>query len=219
MSDYVTVEDKDGNPVPLAGDIIAGVFYPRSKVVWGANDAVNDASAAAPLPISDAGGTLSVDDGGAALTIDAVDGAIASIGAMADAESASGNGSLIALLKRLRTLLSDDGGYYVNGVKLTIKRAVVNVPSGAASQQIIAAVTNKALRVLALAMVAGGTATDITFKSASTAISPLFANDARGGVVLGKNELGWFETATSEALNATASTGSVTGVIVTYVEV
>lgn len=47
---------------------------------------------------------VSVDDNGGSLTVDAVDGGLASIGATTDAE-ATGNGSVIAILKRIRTLL------------------------------------------------------------------------------------------------------------------
>lgn len=38
-----------------AADDIGGVLYPRVKVVWGADGAVNDASAAAPLPVVQTG--------------------------------------------------------------------------------------------------------------------------------------------------------------------
>jgi hypothetical protein len=117
-------------------------------------------------------------------------------------------------------LLSDDGGYYVNGTKLTVKRAFANIAQNQSAAQLIAAVSNKALRVLAAVIVTGGTATDIAFKSASTVISPVFSDDAHGGLVLPKNDLGWFETNTSEALNVqTGAAGSSTGILVVYVEI
>ncbi len=37
---------------PFASDEVSGVLYQRVKMVWGANDAVNDTSAAAPLPVT-----------------------------------------------------------------------------------------------------------------------------------------------------------------------
>lgn len=104
------------------------------------------------------------------------------------------------------------------GVRCPVKRALANA-AASSTTAVVAAVTGKKIRVIALAMVAGDTATDITFKSGSTAISPLFANAANGGAVLGVNEHGWFETTEGAALNAVTDTGSNTGILVTYIEV
>lgn len=48
MTDNVQISD---NPV-VAADVIGGVAFQRVKVVWGANDSVNDTSAASPLPVT-----------------------------------------------------------------------------------------------------------------------------------------------------------------------
>lgn len=54
----------------IATDDIAGVKVQRVKVTWGVDGTMNDASATNPLPISDAGGNVSVDDGAGSLTVD-----------------------------------------------------------------------------------------------------------------------------------------------------
>lgn len=96
------------------------------------------------------------------------------------------------------------------------EHAVANV-AASSTAEIVAALTGQQIRVLAVAFVCGGTATNATFKSATTAISPVFQNAANGGAVLPPNPYGWFETVAGEALNITTGTGSQTGVLVTYV--
>jgi hypothetical protein len=102
-------------------------------------------------------------------------------------------------------------------------RTFKNVAASTTDSVLLAGVPNKKHRVLAFAFVCGDTGTDATFNSkgsgAGVAISPLFANAANGGAVLGPNELGWLETAAGEALTLTTGSGSSTGVLLTTVEV
>lgn len=79
--------------VTLAMDDIAGVHHQRVKLQHGADGSATDVSSASPLPVTDANGALEA-------TLSALAG---DVGDSADAE-ASGNGSLIAITKRLRTL-------------------------------------------------------------------------------------------------------------------
>lgn len=106
-----------------------------------------------------------------------------------------------------------------NGTRAPIKRVKANVAQSQTDSSMVAAVTGKKIRVLSIAMVAGGTATDATFNSGSTAISCLFANAANGGAVLPFNEHGWFETVAGAALTVTTGAGSTTGIQLTYIEV
>lgn len=100
-----------------------------------------------------------------------------------------------------------------------LKRAIVNVAASQTDSTVVAAVTGYKIRVVAYYMVSGGTATNVTFQSNSTAIAPLVADGANGGIVLPINEAGWFETTVSEALKVTTGAGSTTGIHVLYVEV
>lgn len=110
-----------------------------------------------------------------------------------------------------------------NGAVLTVKRAFANIVASTTDGNIISAVTSKKLRILAVVMQCGATATNITLNSkpagAGAAISPQFQNGANGGEVLPFNAYGWFETVVSEGLTATTGAGSTTGVHVLYVEV
>jgi hypothetical protein len=103
-----------------------------------------------------------------------------------------------------------------------IKRAFANVSASQTDSEIVAAVTGRRIRVLAVVLLCGATATTITFNSkgsgAGTAITFQFQNAANSGAVLGDNEKGWFETSLSEALTVTTGTGSTTGVQVVYQE-
>lgn len=104
----------------------------------------------------------------------------------------------------------------------TVKRALANTAASQTDSAVVTAVAGKRIRVLAVAAVAGGTATDLTFNSkpagAGVAISCKFANGANGGEVLPFNEYGWFETSLGEGLTVTTGAGSTTGILVNYCE-
>lgn len=59
MADNITVKDGSGSDVTIASDDIGGVQYSRHKMVWGADGASNDTSAANPLPVSPNGSVAS----------------------------------------------------------------------------------------------------------------------------------------------------------------
>jgi len=106
-----------------------------------------------------------------------------------------------------------------NGEFVQVKRAFANA-GAAGDTELLPAVADRAFRILALVMLAGATATDVTFKSAGTAISPLFANAANGGAVLPLNELGWMQTVdVNQALNVTCGAGSAVGITLLYIEI
>lgn len=99
-------------------------------------------------------------------------------------------------------------------------KAFANINAGTTDGAIITAVATRILRIVSVACVAAGTATNITFNSksgsAGTAITCLFANGANGGEVLPYNPKGWFDTNQGEGLTATTGGGSATGVLVNY---
>lgn len=79
MSDNVELNAGSGGDT-IAADDVSGVKYQVVKLAVGGDGSASLASNASPLPISDAGTTLSVDDGGSSLTVDgtvAVSGTVA----------------------------------------------------------------------------------------------------------------------------------------------
>lgn len=61
MADNITALANTGTGTDVfATDDIGGVHYPRSKVVFGADGEVTDVSAAAPLPVQEVGGAVSL---------------------------------------------------------------------------------------------------------------------------------------------------------------
>lgn len=121
------------------------------------------------------------------------------------------------------TIASTGDAYYNGTTSLTVKRAFANIAASTTDGSVIAAVTSKKLRVLAAYVVAGGTATDVTFNSkpagAGSAISATIAGGANSGAVLPYTPLGWLETVAGEGLTVTTGAGSTVGVQVLYVEV
>lgn len=103
------------------------------------------------------------------------------------------------------------------GVLQRILKGAVNVAASTATGELVALTALKKIRVVDMVMLTGATATDSTFKSASTAISPVFANGANGGAVLHRNDDGWFETTAGVALNVTTGAGSSTGYLFHYI--
>ena len=108
------------------------------------------------------------------------------------------------------------------GAEIAVQSTFANVAASSTDGSLnIAAVSGKRVAVLAVAFVAGATATNATFNSkpsgsAGSAISMLFANGANGGAVLGFNLHGWFVTKAGEGLTLTTGSGSTTGVQVVY---
>ncbi len=112
------------------------------------------------------------------------------------------------------------GAVYSGTSALTPKFAFVNIAASQTNASVVALVASKKIRVLAATFVAGGTATDLTFRTGTSAdISCKFANGANGGAALAFNPCGWFETVAGEALTVTTGAGSTTGIQVVYVEV
>lgn len=96
-----------------------------------------------------------------------------------------------------------------------ISRAIID---GATSgdNTLVAAVTGKRIRVLALFAIMTGTAVTIRFESAAggTALTGQMQPTQGGGFVLPYNPVGWFETTAGELLNMELSGAqSVDGVL------
>ncbi len=86
-------------------------------------------------------------------------------------------------------------------------------------EELVALVTAKKLRVLALVAQCGGTATDITFESSTTTRIHKIPAGVNGGQVLPFNPVGWFETAAGASLTVTTGAGSSVEISGCYVEV
>lgn len=103
------------------------------------------------------------------------------------------------------------------------KRAIVNVAHSQTDAAVVAAVAGKKIRMLWADVIAGGTATNVTFNTkpagAGTAITALKACVANGGFTWPVNEYGWCETKAGEGLSVTTGTGSTVGIDVGYIEV
>lgn len=101
------------------------------------------------------------------------------------------------------------------------KRAFYDVAASQTASTLVAAVTGKVIVVIGCTVLCGGTATTLTFNSASAAISGAHANGANGGFcwpTIG-GTCGYLQTIVSEALTVTTGAGSTTTIDVTWVEV
>lgn len=105
------------------------------------------------------------------------------------------------------------------GTILTLKFAAI-AASSSGNNTLVAAVTSKKIRVLALYLVSNGTV-NVKFQSGAggtdlTGLAYLVANT---GFVLPYNPVGWFETAVTTLLNANLSAAIAVGGSLVYVEV
>lgn len=112
------------------------------------------------------------------------------------------------------------GGLIKVSPVLGASRTFANIAAASTDAALVSAVGGSSIRVIAVALLCGATATNITFNSkpggAGSAISMTFQNAANSGAVLGTNPDGWFQTSVSEGLSATTGAGSTTGVQVVY---
>jgi hypothetical protein len=106
-----------------------------------------------------------------------------------------------------------------SGIELTPKFAAISA-SGSGNNTLVAAVTGKKIRVLAMALVANG-AVNAKLQSGAggTDITGLFYLAANGGFVLPYNKVGWCETVASVLLNLNLSGAVAVGGCLVYVEV
>ena len=111
-------------------------------------------------------------------------------------------------------------GVIMSGLtELTPKFFSESVTASDTDEELVAAVTSKKLRVIALVAHCAATATDMTFESGgSTRIHKIPAG-ANGGQVLPFNPSGWFETTAGSSLTVTTGTGSTCEISGVYVEV
>lgn len=174
---------------------------------------------------SDSTGVISVDDNGGSLTVDGSVSLATSIPA-----GTNNIGDVDVLSQPARAATTDTITVKLatdtiqNGTTaLTPKFAFANVAASTTDGSIVAAVASKKIRVLDYKIMAGGTATNVTFNSkpgtAGVAISMLHACAANGGIAPGFSPVGHFETVAGEGLTVTTGAGSTVGVQVVYVEV
>ena len=109
---------------------------------------------------------------------------------------------------------NDSSKTYVGASALTVKNGFANTAASATDSEVVAAVNNKKIRVLALVTSATGTASSLTFNSASTAISAT----VKAGASLPYNPHGWFQTADSTLLNLELSGAVSVDGSLTYIE-
>lgn len=100
------------------------------------------------------------------------------------------------------------------------KTANANVSASSTDANVVTAVAGRKIRVMALGVSCGGTASTVVFNTkpagAGSAISAIFNNS------ISLPELqrgGWFETNTGEGLSVSTGAGSTTGIIAIYEEV
>lgn len=105
---------------------------------------------------------------------------------------------------------------YVGTTAATPKFATISTSSSGATE-IVAAVTDKKIRVIAAALMANGTV-NVKWQSAATDKTGLAYLVVNTGYVLPFNPVGWFQTAVSEALNINLSGAQAVGGQLVYIE-
>lgn len=107
---------------------------------------------------------------------------------------------------------------------MAYKRALANVAASQTDSSLVAAVASTRIKVIALSILAGTTATSCTVgtklgTAATTAISPAFVTGGAGSaLVLPPLAEGWMQTGAGEALVVTTGAGTASGIHVVYEE-
>lgn len=113
---------------------------------------------------------------------------------------------------------------YINGRPYVIKKAVDTIAAAQTDDAFITGVTGFKIRIVALFLMCGDTATQVTFNTvdtgADTALVPVFTLGANGGAVLPLNPKGYFESANvDEGISVTTGAGSSVQIIAHYIEI
>lgn len=117
------------------------------------------------------------------------------------------------------TAALESSGMQIAGVNVTPKFAVI-AASTSGNNTLVAAVTSKKIRVLALWLMANGSV-NAKFQSGAggTDLTGLGYLVVNAGFVLPFNPVGWFETAAATLLNLNLSGAIAVGGNLTYIEV
>lgn len=247
MADDIVLSAAVGTGATVAADEIASKYYPRSKLIHGA-DGVNagDVSLANGFPVqpatsttwavtqsgswtvTGAGGTFPVTDSGSSLTVDAP------VGTPVFVRLSDGSAAIATLPVSVASIpshaVTNAGTFAVQaeletrsaragGVAVTPKRAIIDAATSG-DNTLVAAVASKKILVTGMLLVASGTTTvRLESGAGGTALSGQMNLTAQTGFTLPFNPHGWFETAANTLLNLELSAAvSVDGVL-TYLEV
>lgn len=208
-----------------AGDIEIGAVELKNatddtRAVIGANGLEVDVKALIALPA----GTNNIGDVDVA-SIAAGDNNIGNvdIDSIAAGDNNIGNVDIVTMPVAARTTDSVAAGLQtdalMNGLTALTPKFATIVASSSGNTAVVAAVTSKKIRVLGFCFTVNG-AVNVKWQSATTDKTGLFYGDAAGkGKVLPFSPVGWFETASGEALNINLSGNVAVGGELMYVEV
>lgn len=178
MADNVAITAGAGTNI--ATDDIGGAQYQRTKVVWGVDGTVVDASATNPLPVTAPAATRATHSIAVGLQTDAIMNGLTAITPQFFSE----------------TVVAPD-----------------------TDQELVALVAAKKIRVIALVVQCGSSATTVLFESGTATRVHRVQAGANGGMVLPFNPTGWFETAAGSSLTCTTSAGSSTDISGVYIAI
>lgn len=235
MADNVEANAGAGGAT-FASDDIGGVQYPRAKVVWGADGAANDTSAAAPLPVVQTGAHEVSLDAGSLAALETVELGATTLAALETLTVAQISSALpagtnnigdvdVVTLPAIAATASNIGAQLstsaiMNGTTaITPSFAVIDAASSG-DNTIVSADATKKIRVVSLFLVSAGTV-NVRFEGGAggTALTGQMNLVANSGFVLPFNPVGWFETAANTLLNlelsgAISVDGSLTYILV-----
>lgn len=235
--------DTLGTLTPVDGDYVAAQVTSRGAlwVAFDSSQPVNDNGGAITV---DNAGTFAVQVDGSALTsLQLLDDSITTTGSAVTAKGILATGTDGTNARGLKTDSSGELQVDVltapvraattdtitaklatdtiqNGTTALTPKFVIIDAASSGDNTILAAVSSKKIRVLALALVAAGTTT-VRFESGAggTALSGQMNLVANTGFVLPFNPVGWFETAATTLLNVELSAAVSVDGCLTYVEV
>mgnify|MGYP001583137395 CR=1 FL=1 len=216
MADNVLVDNGDEANFTFASDDIGGAQYQYVKIAYGVDGTASIVNGTTDLDTG--GGTdtrpvvgilLAASGGAVALPGDATYGAKVQITSIPAAAATTDTVGVSLRTDKISNNLTE----------LTPKFFSETVTAADTDEELVALVSAKKIRVLALAVQCGGTATDVTFESSTTTRIHKVPAGANGGQILPFNVAGWFQSASGESLTVTTGAGSSVEISGVYVEV
>jgi hypothetical protein len=226
VADNTTLNPGTGGDV-IATDDVAGVKYQVVKLAVGADGAAALVANANPIPVSDAGGTLSIDDGAGSITVDgtvAVSGtvtvgshAVTNAGTFAVQESGAALTALQliddAVFAEDTAAQAADKGVAILAVRRDADTSLVGADNDYANLQVNATGSLK----VAITSGAGSGGTSIadgaSFTRDTTSITPAGAAVESSAPTLTNGDVAALSMTTGGALRVAVASGGITGVV------
>lgn len=207
MADNLNFLDAAAASQVIAFDLVGGVYYQRSKMVWGVDGAVFDVSATNPLPVDTELTTGDLDTGAGTDTKAVVGLMLAASGGGVLLPGDATNGAKVQVATApvvgrtadsISTAIQVDR--LMNNLTAVVPTPLVISASSSGDNTLLAAQGSGNIILVHQAILVASAAVTAKFRNGTTDITGPMDIDAKSGFVLPFSPVGWFKTSANALL-------------------